>query len=168
MFSPMLRWLLVFTTLGFGIHALVAGQLHGVFFCASGVLLALGHFLYGSVRASFAALRAGDLKRAHKLHARTPTRFLTAESRAYYAWIAAALAEARGDLAEARAQLEQATSLPLRTKNDETLALATLAAIHQKLGQRDEALARIEQVEALGPSERLVALLDALRAKLTD
>lgn len=168
MFSPTLRWLLVFSTLGFGIHALLAGQLHGVFFCASGVLLAIGHFLYGSVRASFAALRAGNLERAHKLHARTPTRFLTAESRAYYAWTAAALAEARGDLAEAKIQLAQAIGLPLRTKNDSMLAVATLAAIHQKLGETDEALARIEEVEAMGPSERLAPLLNALREKLTD
>lgn len=168
MFSPMVRWLLVFATLGFGIHALLAGQLHGVFFCASGVLLAIGHFLYGSVRAAFAALRAGNLKRAHKLHARTPTRFLTKESRAYYAWTAAALAEARGDLAEAKAELVKAIALPLRTKNDKTLALATLAAIHEKLGEKDLALSRIADVEALGPSDRLAPLLDALRAKLTD
>lgn len=168
MFSPMVRWLLVFTTLGFGIHALVAGRIYGAFFCASGVLLALGHFLYGSVRASFAALRGGNLARAHKLWERTPTRFLTAESRAYHAWIAAALAEARGDLGAAKDELSRAIALPLRTKNDKTLALATLAAIHEKLGENDEARARIAEVDALGPSARLAPLLDALRAKLTD
>lgn len=162
----MVRWLLVITTLGVGVRALWMGELYGAFFCASGVLLAIGHFLYGSVRASFSALRAGNLTRAHKLWKRTPTRFLTAESRAYYCWIAAALAEARGNLDDAKSELRKAIELPLRTKNDKTLALATLAAIHQKLGENDEARSRIEEVEALGPSARLVPLLDALRAKL--
>lgn len=168
MFSPLVRWLLVFTTLGVGVHALLAGHLYGAFFCASGALLAIGHFLYGSVRASFAALRAGNLTRAHKLWKKTPTRFLTDESRAYHSWIAAALAEARGDLDEAKSQLREAIALPLRTKNDRTLAIATLAAIHEKLGENDDARKRIDEVEALGPSPRLVPLLDALRAKLTD
>lgn len=166
MFSPMVRWLLVFTTLGFGIHALVAGRMYGVFFCASGVMLAAGHFLYGSVRASFAALRGGNLQRAHKLWERTPTRFLTAETRTYYWWIAAALAEARGDLETAKSELQKAVDLPFRTKNDKTLALATLAAIHQKLDENDQAEVRISEAEALGPGSRLAPLLKSLRDKL--
>lgn len=165
MLSPTGRWLLVAMTVGFGTHLLTQGQWTGALFLASGALLAIGHWLYGSVRVAFLALRRGDMARAASLLERTPdTRLLSRESRAYRAWILAALAEARGELADAIAQLETAIDLGLRTKNDRVLALGTQAALHAKVGDRARAQQRLEQARALGPTERQHQLL----AKVTE
>lgn len=163
--SPTGRWLLVAMTFGFGVHLLTQGQWFGAIFLASGTLLLAGHWLYGSVRVAFLALRRGDMGRAASLIERTPdTRLLTKESRAYRAWILAALAEARGQLEAAVDHLEDAIELGLRTKNDRVLAFGTQAALLAKLGERERAEARLAEAQALGPTERQQQLL----AKVTE
>lgn len=166
MLSPLFRWLLVALSFGMGALELSQGRLHGALFLLGGTLLAAGHFLYGSVRAAFFALRRGDLARAQHLLDRTPTRFLTRESRAYRHWVLAALAEARGKLPESRDELRAAIAEGLRTKNDRVLALGTLAAVHVKLGERQDAEQALDQAEALGPEPRVRALLAKVRAQL--
>ncbi len=166
MFSPTGRWLLIAMTLGVGVHLLRTGAWTGTIFLASATLLMAGHWLYGSVRAAFIALRRGDMSRAASLIERTPTRFLTRESRAYRNWILAALAEARGQIEAAVEHLEQTVALGLRTKNDRILALGTLAALLARKGDLDAARARLTEAEALGPTERQKALLEKVRTTL--
>jgi tetratricopeptide (TPR) repeat protein len=166
LFTPLIRWLLIGLSFAFGIRELTEGRLVGLLFLAGGLLLFAGHFLYGSVRAAFFALRRGDLARAQRLLDRSPTRFQTRETRAYRHWVLAALAEARGKLPDARDELRAAIAEGLRTKNDRVLALGTLAAIHAKLGERDEAKKVLAEADALDPEPRVRALLDKVRAQL--
>ncbi|MEM9069263.1 MAG: hypothetical protein AAGE52_12190 [Myxococcota bacterium] len=166
MFSPTLRFLLVFLTVGAGIRALMQGHLYGAMFILGGMLLAAGHFLYGSVRAAFMALKRGNLKRAHQLLHRSPTRWLTAETRAYYHWTAAALSEARGEIDTAIEELERALTFPLRTTRDVVLARGTVAALWAKKGNRDKAIAHLDEADALGPQGEVAGLLAKIRADL--
>lgn len=163
--SPAVRWLLVVSFVGFGVHALMAGRPVGALSILSGIVLAAGHFLYGSVRLAFAALRRGDLARAHALLARTHPRWLTPRTRAYYHWVRAALAEARGQLSEAVEELEQAVARPL-PRRQRVLALGTLAALLAKLGDEEAARARLDEASRLGPSGDVAALLSRIRDDL--
>ncbi len=166
MFSPGIRWLLVALSLAFGIRELLEGRWHGGMFIGAGLLLGYGHFRYGSVRAAFVALRRGKLQRAAKLLHRTPTRWLSGQSRAYYEWVSAALAEAHGDVPKARDHLSAAVELPLRTDRDRVLALGTLAALHEKMGETAAADQRLNEAEELGPDEAVSRLLQQIRNKL--
>ncbi|MCB9613219.1 MAG: tetratricopeptide repeat protein [Sandaracinus sp.] len=166
MLTPLFRWLLVALSIAFGVLRLMQGQPVGVLFLVGGAMLAVGHFLYGSVRAAFFSLRRGDLARAQKLIERSPPRFQTAETRAYRHWVLAALAEARGKLPDARDELSRALEHGPKSTNDRVLALGTLAAIHLKLGERADATRRLDEAEALQPEPRVRALLAKVRAKL--
>ncbi len=166
MLSPAVRWLLVLSFFGFGAHALAAGRLAGALAILSGLVLIAGYFLYGSVHAAFAALRRGNLERAHALIVQTQPRWLTPRTRAYYHWVRAALAEAREQLPEATEELQRAVELPLRRRGERVLALGTLAALHAKNGEREEALARLDEAARLDPSDDVAALLSRIRDEL--
>lgn len=164
--TPMVRWALAASCLGFGLREVLNDRWQGLGFALVGLALMAGHFLFGSVRLAFFSLRRGDLARAQRLLERSPTRFHTRETRGYYHWVRAALAEARGTLPEARDELQTALGHRLRGDTDRVLALGTLAAIHAKLGERKEARQRLEEADALGPDVRVRALLAKVRAQI--
>ena len=165
MFSPRVRWLLVFFSAGLGFYMFSTSAWSGGLLLISSLFLGAGHFLYGSVRASFVALQQGNLQRAAYLHSRTPVRFLTRESRAYYHWISAALAEARHDVDRACAEMKRALDFPLRTKRDQVLGMCTLAALCLHAGEIHEAKRHIDHAESLQPDPPLQDLLARLKAK---
>ncbi len=166
MLAPPIRWLLVVLFVVFGAHALAAGRPAGCLAIVSALVLAAGYFLYGSVHTAFVALRRGDLARAHGLITQTAPRWLTPKTRAYYHWVRAALAEARGQMPEAIDELEQALARPLRSDRERILALGTLAALRAKTGERDAALEALDEAERLGPSGEVTRLLSRIRDDL--
>lgn len=128
-------------------------------------LLAYGAVRLGGVPSAFAALRRNDLASAKRLLDQTGTRFLNADSRAKYAWVQAALAEAAGDLTGARDKLNEALAGDaLGSRAERGVALCTLAALHHRLGEPERAreLVREAQQSSASPDvQRLVAKLTA-------
>lgn len=127
------------------------------------LLLAYGAVRLGGVPAAFAALRRNDLAGAKRLLEQTNTRFLNADCRAKYAWVEAALAEAAGDLTGARDKLTQVLEGDsLARRPERGIALATLAAVHHKLGdlpRAQELLSEAQQTSASPDVQRLVEKL---------
>jgi ATP/maltotriose-dependent transcriptional regulator MalT len=130
-------------------------------------LLAYGALRLGGVPSAFAALRRNDLGSAKRLLDQTSTRFLNADCRAKYAWVEAALAEASGDLTGARDKLVEAlTGDALARLPERGIALATLAAVHHRLGEVERARELLTEAQQTSASPDVQRLVEKLRAEL--
>lgn len=170
MLTPRIRWPLVVVALGLAFLRGSSGDLlRAALFGTAALLLAWGHWRYGAVRVAFTALRQGRLTRALALIEGTDPSRLAPGFRAYYLWIRAAEADARGELGAAGDQLEAALAAGLRTRRDRVLALATLAAARGRDGHAQEALTALARAtrEAAG-DPRLEALAARARRDLEE
>lgn len=128
------------------------------------LVLAYGALRLGGIPAAFAALRRNDLASAKRLVDQTNPRFLNAPSQAKRAWVMAALAEAAGDLEGARGQLEAALEGDgLSHKAERGIALATLAAIHQRLGHAARGRELLDEAAQTSASPDVQRLVEKLR-----
>ncbi|MBK7778587.1 MAG: DUF2379 family protein [Sandaracinaceae bacterium] len=163
MFSPKLRLVLIVACLGYAALTAQRDPQRAVVLVLIVALLGYGAVRLGGVPSAFAALRRNDLASAKRLLDQTSTRFLNADSRAKYAWVQAALAEAAGDLTSARDKLHEALAGDaLVSRAERGIALATLAAVHHRLGETDRArelLGEAQQTSASPDVQRLVAKL---------
>ncbi len=162
-FSPKLRLVLIVACLGYAALTAQRDPQRAVVLVLIVALLGYGAVRLGGVPSAFAALRRNDLASAKRLLDQTSTRFLNADSRAKYAWVQAALAEAAGDLTSARDKLHEALAGDaLVSRAERGIALATLAAVHHRLGETDRArelLGEAQQTSASPDVQRLVAKL---------
>mgnify|MGYP002369192972 FL=1 len=132
-----------------------------------GVLLGYGALRMGGVPAAFAALRRNDLGSAKRLLDQTSKRYLNADCRAKYAWVEAALAEASGDLTGARDKLGEALAGDALARRPERgIALATLAAVHLRLGDVPRAQQLLTEAQETSASPDVQRLVEKLRAEL--
>jgi ATP/maltotriose-dependent transcriptional regulator MalT len=132
-------------------------------------MLGYGAVRLGGVPSAFAALRRNDLASAKRLLDQTSTRFLNADSRAKYAWVEAALAEAAGDLGGARDKLLEALAgEALVSRAERGIALCTLAAVHQRLGEPERARELVREAQQASASPDVQRLVAKVTAQLDD
>ena len=166
-FSPKLRLVLIVACLGYA--ALTARQdpPRAMVLALIATLLAYGAVRLGGVPSAFAALRRNDLASAKRLLDQTSPRYLNADCRAKYAWVEAALAEAAGDLTTARDKLTQALEGDALVRRPERgIALATLAAVHHRLGDAPRAQELLSEAQQTSASPDVQRLVEKLRAQL--
>lgn len=133
--------------------------------------LAAGALLYyrrrtGEVNHAFSALRRGDLAAAKKHLDRTRLDRLDASGSAKYRWVQAALAEAAGRRAEARAHLEAALDTGGLHGVQRSLCLGTLATVCLAEGDRARATQVTKELEERASSARERKMAADLRARL--
>lgn len=165
-FSPKLRLVLMVACLAFAAFIAQHDAPRAAVLVGLAVVLAYGALRLGGIPAAFAALRRNDLASAKRLLDQSNPRFLNAECQAKRAWVLAALAEAGGDLAEARRLLEQALEGEgLARKAERGVALATLAAVCLRLGDAARGGELLEQAAETSASPDVQRLVSKLRAE---
>lgn len=166
-FSPKIRLVLMVACLGYAAFTAQHDPSRATVLVLLAVMLAYGAVRLGGVPAAFAALRRNDLASAKRLLDQTSPRYLNADCRAKYAWVEAALAEAAGDLAGARDKLTLALEGDALVRRPERgIALATLAAVHHKLGDVPRAHELLDEAQQTSASPDVQRLVEKLRAQL--
>lgn len=152
MFSTPIRAILVVTALSVGAWQLSRGHSSALWLVAAAVLLAYGHFRYGSVWLAMRALRAGNVDRAGRLLAQVKhPATLSSQQRAYFELASGLLAARAGADIEAEQHFRSALDHRLRTENDRCIAEVELARLLAKRGERvaaRELLARARSRQA--------------------
>ena len=163
-FSPKLRLVLMVACVGFAAFIARQDAPRAAVLTGLALLLGYGGLRQGGIPAAFAALRRNDLAGAKRLLDQTPTRFLDAECRAKHAWVQAALAEAAGDLPEARRLLEGALAGDgLTRKAERAIALATLSTIVTRAGEEARGAELLEEAARTSASPDVQRLVERVR-----
>lgn len=167
MFTPFLRFLMVFAAAAMGCLALAAERdIHGVALLLCAAILTYGYFGYGTVWLAFRAARKGKVKRAAKLLAKT--RFpgwLNAQNRAYYRWLRGLIELDRGNTDQAREHLLAALNGKLRTTNDRCLVACALAALALDTGDTEGAKGFLERAKKEPHRNAAEKVLKGIEAK---
>jgi|GEM_PF-2385637 len=131
MFTPVTRIILVILSLGMAIFFYSKEDFFNttLTIIAAG-LFSYGYFKYGTVYAAFQQLKKENYKKAEKIISKTKkVNWLNKENKGYYHFIKGLIASQKQELENSFSELIKALEIGLRTENDTSIVLLSIANI---------------------------------------
>lgn len=149
MYGPVVRLVMLVVALTLAVIYIPKGHSGGWWMLTAALLFIYGYFRYGSIHAAFSAYKRGNIRRVRRLIAATWPRWLRAQERAYYDWLAGVLFLHDEQPASARPHLEAAVRGPLRGPHARAWVHCLLADVAIQLGEIEVAREYLCRARAL-------------------
>ena len=143
MFTPFVRLLLILTAVAAGVTYVLRGESLGWLLLAAAGLLAVGYWRHATVWLAFRA------------------------DRAYFDFLHGVVAQARGNLEEARRSFSAAAAGPLRTGNMRSGVQYHLAVISLERGDKDAARSHLDEARRWPHNRQVAERLATIEQQLT-
>ena len=168
MLTPFVRLLLILIAVAVGAIYAFRGESLGWLLLAAAGLLAVGYWRHATVWLAFQAYRRGDVDgvERHLRVVRDADRLSSAD-RAYFDFLRGVLAQARGDLEEARRSFTAAAAGPLRTGNMRSGVQYHLAAISLERGDKNAARSHLDEARRWPHNSHVAERLATIEQQLT-
>lgn len=169
MFTPIIRYVLIFFALLVGGYHLFNSNLQGWGYILAAIVLFWSHFRSGNVWRAWKAYENNDMEKVRNiLSSISKPEWLSTQNKAYYHWLNGVALADNDETKDAYLELKIASKGPLRTENAQSVVNFYLADLALQLNKIETAKKHISKAKSLNHNSELDINIQEIERKIAD